>query len=237
MLGVVLLLWVVPTLIDTISSGDGLEGFERPYLLIGTFVAFDAVLPIFPSESLLTTASTLAGQDGSDIVLWAVVLGGTLGAIIGDSLLYWLSRTIGRNVLAPRLEQARRNAKVGAAMEVLGSTAPLLIVVGRFVPGVRFAVNVTMGIGRYPYRRFLLFSSIGGATWAAYTCVFSFWIGQALDGYPVLSIATSVLITTAMLGLMYIPLKRRYEAQQVDQDGSVEPSEASAAPAPAGPAG
>ena len=64
--------------------------------------------------------------------------------------------------------------------------------------------------------------------WAIYTCVFSFWIGQALDGYPVLSIVTSMLITTALLALMYFPLKGRYEAAGDDQgpdDPSGEPSD------------
>ena len=59
---IVLILWIVPALVETISSGEGLEGFARPYLLIFAFVAFDAIIPIFPSESLLTTASTLAGK-------------------------------------------------------------------------------------------------------------------------------------------------------------------------------
>lgn len=215
-LGLLVILWVVPVLVETISEGGGLEGAKRPYLLIFGFVSFDAIIPIFPSESLLTAASTLAGQEASDINLWLVILAGALGAIVGDSLLYWLSRTVGHNVLSRKLEHVQKNEKVAVAMQVLGQTAPLLITLGRFVPGVRFAVNVTMGVGRYSYPKFLLFSSMGGTAWAFYTCAFSFWIGQALDGYPVLSIATSALITTALLALMYFPLKRRYQQAQED---------------------
>ena len=222
---IVLILWIVPALVETISSGEGLEGFARPYLLIFAFVAFDAIIPIFPSESLLTTASTLAGQDDSNITLWLVILAGALGAIVGDSALYWLSRTVGRNVLSKKLERAENNEKAAVAMTVLGSTAPALIMVGRFVPGVRFVVNVTMGVSRYPYPKFLLFSSIGGAAWAGYTCLFSFLISDALDGYPVLSIATSALITTGLLALLYIHLKRRYKATAVAADGPAGSSE------------
>jgi membrane protein DedA with SNARE-associated domain len=32
-----------------------------------------------------------------------------------------------------------------------------------------------MGLTEYPYRRFLLFSAIGGAGWAIYTCVLAYW--------------------------------------------------------------
>ncbi len=37
----------------------------------------------------------------------------------------------------------------------MGSSAPTLIVAGRYVPGLRFVVNPTMGVSKYPYRRFL----------------------------------------------------------------------------------
>ena len=40
-------------------------------------------------------------------------------------------------------------------------------------------VNATMGITQYPYPRFLLFSIIGGFSWAAYTCAISYWASEA----------------------------------------------------------
>jgi membrane-associated protein len=67
-----------------------------PALVIFGFIVFDAVIPIFPSESLLTTASNLAAQSGSPIELWRVILAGALGAIVGDSLRYWLDGRPGR---------------------------------------------------------------------------------------------------------------------------------------------
>jgi membrane protein DedA with SNARE-associated domain len=36
----------------------------HPYFVIFGFVVLDAVIPVFPSESLLTTASNLAAQEG-----------------------------------------------------------------------------------------------------------------------------------------------------------------------------
>jgi membrane-associated protein len=205
-LGVVLLLWVVPVLIDTVG---GLEiDLERPYLAIFAFVTFDAVIPVLPSESVLHVASSLAAQ--GELALGYVILAGGIGAVVGDSLLYWISRSIARSYLSDRLERAQRDAKVGVAFEVLGESAPLLIVLGRFVVGVRFAVNATMGITRYPYPRFLLFSAIGGFGWAAYRCVISYWAGRALSDYPILSILTGILLTTAILAVLYVLLKRRY---------------------------
>ncbi len=61
-------------------------------------------------------------------------------------------------------------------MEVFSRTAPTLIVFGRFVPGLRFMVNATMGLTRHRYPSYLLWSVVGGTLWASYTCVFSYLI-------------------------------------------------------------
>ena len=224
-LGIVLvglaLLWIAPTVVSFVSEIDLGEAQHVPLIIFG-FVVVDAVVPIFPSESLLTTASNLAAQDGSDLELWRLIVAGTLGAIVGDSILYWLSRTVLRRTMADKVEQAQSNEKVARAMEVLSGTAPLLIVFGRFVPGVRFMLGATMGLTRYPYPRFLLWDSIGGAAWATYTCVFSFLVASVIEDKPLLSIAVSVVVSTALLALLYVPIRRSWEATAPPAD---EPTE------------
>ena len=138
---------IIATWVDDID----LAGLAHPYVVIFTFVVFDAVIPVFPSESLLTTASNLAAQDGSTIEIWRLVVAGSLGAIIGDSLLYWLSRTVLRRYVAGKVDKAQQNEKVARSMEVMSRTAPTLIVFGRFVPGLRFMVNATMGLTKHRY--------------------------------------------------------------------------------------
>jgi hypothetical protein len=55
--------------------------------------------------------------------------------------------------------------------------------------------------GRDLYRRFLLFSAIGGIGWAIYTCLLSYWISTALADFALASIVISGLVTTVRLGL------------------------------------
>lgn len=214
-LAVLAALWIAPLLVSFFADLDS-DDLAHPYLLVFTFVVFDAVVPIFPSESLLTTGSNLAAQDGSTIEVWKLIVAGSLGAVIGDSLLYWLSRTVLSSFMADRLEKAKQNPTVSQALQVLGGTAPMLLIAGRFVPGMRFVIGVTMGLTRYPYPRFLLWDAIGGITWATYTCTFSYLIASAMNDKPVLSIMMSVIVTTALLGLLYIPLKRNWENARVD---------------------
>lgn len=215
-------IWLAPMFIAAIDNVD-LEQRDHPALVIFGFVVFDAIIPIFPSESLLTTASNLAAQTGSSIELWRVILAGAAGATVGDSILYWLSRTLLHRSMADRLEKAEENAKVAQALEMLGSTAPLLIVFGRFVPGLRFVVGAMMGLSRYPYRRFLLWDAIGGTAWASYTCLVSYAVASLIEDKPIVSIAASALVTTALLGLLYRPIKRNWQAANPDAAETVGP--------------
>jgi membrane-associated protein len=206
-------LWIAPVVAAFVSDIDFAE-LDHPYALIGGFVVLDAILPVFPSESLLTTASNLAAQDGSTIVMWRLILAGTTGAIVGDSLLYWLARTVARPLAEDRVDAALQNDKVARSMEVLGGRAPMLIVFGRFVPGLRFMVGATMGLTRFPYRTFLLWDVVGSTLWAVYTCVFCYAIASVIDDKPFVSIIVSVVVTTGMLALLYKPLKNTWESSE-----------------------
>ena len=205
-------LWLAST-IGAYAAELDLEGLDHPYALLFGFVAFDAVIPIFPSESLLNSASTLVAQGTSNLETWRLIIAGALGAIVGDSALYWLSRTVLRTFMADRVAQAEQNEKVGQASQLLGERAGTLIVFGRFVPGVRFAVGATMGLTRYPYWRFLAWSSIGSVSWAAFTCISSYLVGSVIGDRPVVSMLVSVVITTALLAAIYRPLKRGWQDQ------------------------
>lgn len=210
-LGLLALLWIAP-IIASLVGNINFDEVPHPYSVIFGFVVLDAVLPIFPSESLLTTGSNLAAQSGSDIVLWRLIMAGSLGAIVGDSLLYWLSRTVLRRSMSKQVEKAQQNEKVARSMEVMSTTAPLLIVFGRFVPGLRFMVGATMGLTKFSYPRFLLWDSVGGILWASYTCIFSYAVATVIQDKPFISIAVSVIVTTGLLALLYKPLKRNWEA-------------------------
>jgi membrane-associated protein len=171
------------------------------YFTVFGLVFADAIVPIFPGETTLTSAS-VAASDG-ELVLALVIVAGALGAILGDNALYWISRT-GPKGLKARLEAAsKKDERVAGGLDLLGRSGPLLIACGRFVPGVRFAVNVMMGMTEYPYRRFLLFSAIGGAAWAIYTCVLAYFVSTALADFALASIVISGLITSVLVGGIY----------------------------------
>lgn len=206
--------------LNVVGSDDGLSLIDgsrptRSYLAVFLLVFLDAVVPIFPGETTLNAAATAAAQ--GSLELWPVIAMGALGAILGDSALFWIARRSSRRI-APQLDKARANPKIKQALALMDSSAPVLIVGGRYVPGMRFVVNATMGLSDIPYRRFLPWSALGGVLWSGYTCVLAYKVATNLAGFPLASVVISSLVTTAALAIIFIVVrKRRATAAQVSQ--------------------
>jgi membrane protein DedA with SNARE-associated domain len=209
-IAVVALVVVAVAVLSSIDGGDGftLVAGATPgsYFAVFGLIACDAVIPIFPGETTLNAASTLASQGKLD--LGFVILAGALGAIVGDSALYWLARLSSKRV-EPQLDRARRNKNVASALDFLDRGAPMLLLTGRYVPGLRFVINSTMGINRMPYFSFLPWSALGGALWSVYTCLLAYWVGSTLDDYPLASMVISGAVTTAIIGVFFVRERRK----------------------------
>jgi membrane-associated protein len=212
----VALLGVGAYFVHSAAGGDGFSFVDATvgnwaYLAIFLLVFGDAICALLPGETTLNAASTLAAQ--GQLNLGLVMLAGALGAVLGDSALYWIARLASKRV-EPQLEKAKQNEKVVAALDFMGSSAAVLLVFGRYVPGLRFAINATMGLSAFPYRRFLFWSSIGGTLWAVYTCGLAYVVGTALSDFPLASVVISGAITTLAIAVLFVVIRRRRRVQQ-----------------------
>jgi membrane-associated protein len=214
---------IVAAIILNIAGGGNALGTVAAhagssYFGIAGLVFLDAVCPVFPGETTLNAGATLAAQGKLDLL--PVIIAGAVGAVVGDSALYWFARLFSDR-LGEQLEKAKQNDTVSSALELMGDSAPVLLVAGRFVPGVRFVVNSTFGIAKLPYRRFLLWSAIGGTLWSVYTCLLAYAIGTALADFPLASVVISGAITTVAVGIVLWKLRRdRKQRRQVAGDAS-----------------
>jgi membrane-associated protein len=203
------------------SDGLSIDSPENPrlsYLWVFLLVALDGVIPIFPGETTLNAASTMAAQGKLD--LGPIIVMGALGAIVGDSGLFWLARTSSRK-FEGRVAEARSNDKVRQALALLDSSAPLLIIGGRYLPGMRFVVNASMGLSTIRYRRFLVWSVIGGTLWSVFTCVLAYQIGVALGDNPLASFIIAGLVTTVVLAVIFLVVRHRRARGRPDGQDSV----------------
>ena len=190
------------------------------YVISALLVFADGVCALFPAETTLVTASALAVEGVLELRL--VMLAGAVGAVTGDSALYWLAR-ISRRRFTSQLDAAMRNEKVAEAMDLIGSRAPVMIVVGRYVPGLRFVVNASCGLAPYPYRRFLLWSAIGGTTWSVVTCLTAYAVGTVLGDNALAALLLSSLVSTFAVGIVFVMIRRHRAQAAAGQARAADP--------------
>lgn len=176
------------------------------YLTVFALVFGDAVIPILPGETTLNAASTLAAQ--GFLELGWVMVAGAAGAVLGDSALYWIARR-NRGRMERQLNAAMANEKVATAMEVIGSSAAALLVFGRYVPGLRFVVNASLGLAGHPYGEFLRWSAVGGVAWSIYICGVAFAVGTALVDNPLAAIVIAGLASSVAVAIVFVVVARR----------------------------
>jgi len=202
-----------------------------PLVFVVLFVLcfVDGFFPPVPSESALVAIAAIAATSGQP-VLAGVLVAAALGAVAGDSVAYWIGRRIGLTRLA-RSKRPRIAAAFAFAERQMQRRSASLILVGRYIPVGRVAVNMTAGATKLPYRRFLAISSIAGAAWSATS------IGIALAASSVLHeplVAALVsMVVAAGLGIavdrVLGSISRRRDARQAPR---TTPTEEPARPAP-----
>jgi membrane-associated protein len=119
---------------------------------------------VVPGELALVLVGVLAHQ--GRVPLWAAVVAGAGGAVVGDSLGYAVGRRVGERLLARiprRLVQPSQVERATALLRRLGGRA---VFVGRFPAALRALVPGLAGTARMPYGTFLAWNLAGGVLWA-----------------------------------------------------------------------
>ena len=175
---------------------DAINGFIElhagsAWLLPALFVFFavDGVLPPLPSEGVLIGLAAVGASTGTPHWL-ALFVAAAAGAWVGDNLAYLLGRHASLDRLLERSGPGRR--ALAWARRHLDRRGAVIIVVGRWVPVGRAAVNLTAGATRYPQRRFMLFSFFSGVTWAAWSVGVGTLAGHWVQDNPLLAAVIGV---------------------------------------------
>ena len=148
------------------DAGDAVRSPREPRRIEGPGLAGLAIV----------AAAVLAAEGSLSLPL--VILAGAAGAVIGDSSAYWIGRGGGGPIkrFVTRFAGAER---LEAAERMVRRQGPALVFVGRFLPGIRIAINLSCGAGQMAYPRFLFFDLLGGLVWAAQAALLGYFAGKA----------------------------------------------------------
>ena len=135
------------------------------YVVVAAAIMLESMGLPLPGETVLLAASAYSAS--GRLHLSGVVAAAATGAIVGDSLGYWLGRRGGRALLTRygrifRVNR-RRLARAERFFERHGAKTVFL---GRFVAFLRMFAAPLAGIARMSYPRFFAFNVLGGVAWA-----------------------------------------------------------------------
>jgi membrane protein DedA with SNARE-associated domain len=150
------------------------------YLAVaGVVLIEDFGVPV-PGETILILGAVYAGTGRLNVVLVAVL--GFCGAVAGDNIGFALGHFGGRRLVERYGRYVfltpERLKKATAFFERHGGK---IIVIARFIEGLRQANGIIAGTTGMHWARFLLFNAIGAALWVAvWTCV-GYFSGSHID--------------------------------------------------------
>jgi membrane protein DedA with SNARE-associated domain len=185
----------VTTLIIHIISVLGYPG------IIFLMILHSAAVPI-PSEIIMPFAGFLVSTGRFNFFL--VVLCGSLGNLIGASLIYWISHKGGKKLITkyehilwvPQYELE----KVQKFFYRFGTWA---ILIGRCIPVVATFISIPVGLSNVKYWKFAFLTFIGSTVWNILLIFIGYKLGQhwlvLKDQLHNLDIIIEVLILAAIV--------------------------------------
>ena len=197
-------------------------------------------LPL-PEDIMLVTGGVLAWLASpldvpslrallADPGLHAMAAVGLVGILAGDSIIYWMGRRLGARVAEFRL--LRRLVppdKLEIVEKRLRRRGNVVVVVARYLPGLRAPTYFTVGHSRLPYWQFLFFDGVAALVSAPLWVCIGWWFGGDIEraaheasrfGHYIL---LAVAVVLAALGVRW--MQRRRAAQAAAREQLAGPAE------------
>ncbi|MEV4250986.1 DedA family protein [Streptosporangium canum] len=181
------------------------------YLVLFLCAVLDGFLPLLPSEGILLLSGAFAATGRPHVVLVALVA--AAGAFVGDHICYLIGRRLGPPVLRRLRPGTKRHTAVKWLSELLDHRGGVIIVIGRFLPGLRSITTLTAGVTAYPWRAFMPFDAIGALIWGiAGTCL-GYFAGTAFQDSPARGLVVSLILVAVVITFSEIArhVRRRLE--------------------------
>jgi membrane-associated protein len=147
-----------------------------------------------------------------------ILVGCFVAAVAGDQVGYLFGKRVGPALFRRPDSRFFRQEYVERAQRFFEKYGAKTIVLARFVPIVRTFAPILAGVGKMPYRTFVLFNVVGGLLWAVGVTLLGYALGEMIpdiDRYLLPIIALIILISFIPIGVEWLK-SRRQRASAVD---------------------
>jgi membrane protein DedA with SNARE-associated domain len=149
------------------------------YLAVAGVIGVESFGVPAPGQTIMVAAAIYAGAGRLNV--FAVAAIAFVAAVLGDNIGYWIGVRGGRRLVhrfgryilitPERLDRAER---------FFARRGNRIVVVARFIDGLRQLNGVIAGITAMPWRTFLIYNAIGAALWVGWWTTVSYFLGTHL---------------------------------------------------------
>ncbi|WP_433657622.1 DedA family protein [Nocardia sp. CA-128927] len=194
-------------------------GSPTVYLVVLAIAALDGVLPMFPSEVALLVSGAFAATGTPNIGL--LILAASAGATTGDQVSYRIGRHAGRPFLRKFPAGTKRHRAIRWGAGVLERRGPVIIVISRFLPGMRTITTLTAGAVGVTPRTFTTFDLAGALLWGTSGALLGYFGGNTFQESPLAALAFAIVLVTVIITLGEV--SRRLQPTPTAQPAKTEP--------------
>ncbi len=150
------------------------------YFTVALLMMIESTFLPLPSEVVVPFAAWKAAQ--GDLSVFLVVIFGTLGALCGSLINYFLARFLGRPIVYGFAESRvgklflLSREKVQHAEDYFIRNGKSSTFIGRLVPGVRHLISIPAGLAKMDLRSFMLYTFMGAGIWNIILAVIGYYL-------------------------------------------------------------
>ena len=184
--------------------------FAECGLLIGFFL---------PGDSLLFLTGLFVAQNFIKEPIWLVVLVLTVMAVVGNLCGYWIGRLVGPRLFDKPDSRFFKKEYVDKTHEFFEKYGARAVILARFVPIVRTFITAIAGVGKMDFRKYAIYSTIGGVLWAGVITLAGYYLGNFTiikDNIEIVLILV-VLISVIPIVIEYIKHRRETPEQAIEE--------------------
>jgi membrane protein DedA with SNARE-associated domain len=194
------------TVIDWLLTTIGAMGYPGIFLLMAME---SSVIPI-PSELVMPPAGYLAHQ--GEMNIWAAILCGTAGSLIGAYANYFAAHYLGRPLILKYGKYVwiteDKFAKVETFFHKHGEISTFI---GRLLPVIRHLISLPAGLAGMNHWKFSFYTLLGAGIWVTVLAWIGWFIGkeQALIMKYSHQAVIGVVVFSAVLIAVYVWRQKR----------------------------
>ena len=181
------------------------------YIVVAAIVSLESMGLPLPGETTLVTAAAYAGTTHR-LDIGVVVAAAAAGAIVGDSVGFWIGRRFGHALV---IRYGRMvgidDGRVKLGQYLFARRGGSVVFFGRFIALLRALAALLAGINCMPWGRFLFFNVAGGIVWAAVFGGGAYLLGEAFERLQGV-LAVAGIAGGAIACLLALRFVRQHEA-------------------------